>query len=63
MWIQRKVNVNIETLVQIKCGSLAISALAFSARGHGFDPRGRRKNILVSEYAFLSVICNLVSLI
>ena len=32
-----------------------VSALAFSARGHGFDPRGRRK-ISVSEHAFLSVI-------
>ena len=36
---------------------LVVSALAFSARGHGFDPRGRRRKISVSEHAFLSVIC------
>ena len=41
-----------------KRGSLVVSALAFSARGgHGFDPRGRRERISVSEHAFLSVIC------
>ena len=39
-------------------GSLVVSALAFSARCHGFDPRGRRGKISVSEHAFLSVICN-----
>ena len=40
-----------------KRGSLVVSALAFSARGHGFDPRGRRGKISESEHAFLSVIC------
>ena len=40
-----------------KRGSLVVSALAISARGHGFDPRGRRGKISVSEHAFLSVIC------
>ena len=40
-----------------KRGSLVVSALAFSARCHGFDPCGRRGNISVSEHAFLSVIC------
>ena len=40
-----------------KCGNLVVRALAFGARGHGFDPRGRRGNISVSEHAFLSVIC------
>ena len=38
-------------------GSLVVSALAFSARGYGFDPHGRLGKILVSEHAFLSVIC------
>ena len=41
----------------LKRGSLVVSAVAFSARGQGFDPRGRRGKILVSEHAFLSVIC------
>ena len=36
-----------------KRGSLVISTLAFSARGHGFDPRGRQGKIS----AFRSVIC------
>ena len=40
-----------------KRGSLVVSALACSARGHGFDPRGRRGNILVSKHAFFSLIC------
>ena len=31
--------------------------MAFSARGHGFDPRDRRGKISVSKHAFLSVIC------
>ena len=34
-----------------------VSALAFSARGHGFDPRSRQENISATEHAFLSVIC------
>ena len=34
-----------------------VSALAFSARGHGFDPHSRRVNVSVSEHVFLSVIC------
>ena len=42
--------------VTVKRGSLAVSALAFSAGGHGFDPHGRPGKILVSEHAFLSVI-------
>ena len=40
-----------------KRGSLVVSALTFSARGHGFDPRSRRGKFSVSEHAFLSVIC------
>ena len=36
-----------------KRGSLVVSALAFSARGHGFDPRGRPGKKLVSDNAFL----------
>ena len=36
-----------------KHGSLVISTLAFSASGHGFDPRGRQGKIS----AFRSVIC------
>ena len=47
----------LKILSQGKRGSLVISALALSARGHGFDPHGRRGKILVSEHAFLSVIC------
>ena len=43
--------------VALPHGSLVVSALAFTARGHGFDPHGRRGKILVSEHAFLSVIC------
>ena len=43
--------------VTVKRGSLVVSALAFSARGHGFDPHSRLGKILVSEHAFLSVIC------
>ena len=41
----------------VSSGSLVVSALAFSARGHGFDPRRRRGKISVSEHAFLSVTC------
>ena len=37
--------------------NLLVSALAFSARGHGFDPRSRREKISVADNAFLSVIC------
>ena len=40
-----------------KRGGLVISSLAFSTRGHGFDPRGRLGKISVSEHAFFSVIC------
>ena len=36
-----------------KHGSLVVSTLAFSARGHGFDPRGRRGTISVSEHVSL----------
>ena len=43
--------------MDVKRGSLVVSALAFSARGHWFDPSGRRGNISVSEHVFLSVIC------
>ena len=39
-----------------KRGSSVVSALAFGARGAGFDPRPGKKN-LVSEYASLRVIC------
>ena len=39
-----------------KHGSLVVSALAFSARGHGFNPCGRPEKNSVSEHAFLSVI-------
>ena len=38
-------------------GSLLVRALAFRARGHGFDPHGRRGKISVSILAFLRVIC------
>ena len=34
-----------------------VSALAFSAKGHGFDPHSRQEKILVTDNAFLSVIC------
>ena len=34
-----------------------VIALAFSARSLGFDLRGRRGKISVSEHAFLNVIC------
>ena len=34
-----------------------VSALAFSAGGHGFDPCSRRENMSATEHAFLSVIC------
>ena len=34
---------------------LMVSALAFSARDHGFDPRSRREKNSVSKHAFLSV--------
>ena len=34
-----------------------VSALTFSARGDGFDPRSRRGKISVSVLPFLSVIC------
>ena len=40
-----------------KRGSLVVSALAFNARGHGFDPCNRQGKISVSEHAFLSVKC------
>ena len=41
-----------------KDGSLVISAhTGLRCSNVGFDPRGRRGNILVSEHAFLSVIC------
>ena len=43
--------------VDRKRGSLLVSALAISARGHGFDPRNRREQISATENAFLSVIC------
>ena len=33
-----------------------VSALAFSARGHGFDPCGRRGKTALSEHAFCSII-------
>ena len=36
--------------VDRKRGSLVVSALAFNAGCHGFDPRSRRGNILVSEH-------------
>ena len=32
-----------------------VSTLAFSARGHGFDPCDRRGKLWVSEHAFLIV--------
>ena len=38
-------------------GSLLVSALAFSARGHEFNPRSRRGKISVSEHALLGVVC------
>ena len=41
--------------VTVKRGSLEVSTLAFSARGHGFDPHGRPGKMLVSKNAFLSV--------
>ena len=37
--------------------NLVVSALAFSARGHGFDPRSRREKLSVTDNAFLRVIC------
>ena len=43
--------------VDRKLGSLVVSALAFSARGHGFDPRSRREMKSVTEHAFLSAMC------
>ena len=42
--------------VDRKRGGLVVCALAFSARGHGFDPCSRRGNISESEHVFLSVI-------
>ena len=42
--------------VDRKRGSLVVSALAFSARGRGFDPRSRREKMSVSEHVFL-IIC------
>ena len=43
--------------VDRKRGSLEVSALALSARGHEFDPRSRRENISKPERALVSVIC------
>ena len=40
-----------------KRGSLLVSALTSGARRHGFDTRGRRGKLSVSEHAFLSIIC------
>ena len=48
VWKKKKNDVHI---------SLVVSALAFSARSHGFDPCDRRDKISVSEYAFFSGIC------
>ena len=42
-----------------KRSSPVVSELAFSARGHGFDPRGRRGKISVSEHAFVSVFAEM----
>ena len=39
-----------------------VSALAFTATGHGFDPRNRRKNILVTEHAFLSSLVSIAGM-
>ena len=39
-----------------KHGSLVVSALASGARGSGFDPRGRKEKISVSEHALISLV-------
>ena len=47
-----------KTTTTEKHGSLVVSAhTGIRCQNVGFDPRGRRGNILVSEHAFLSVIC------
>ena len=40
-----------------KCGSLVVRVLAFSAKGHGFDPRSRQGKI--SSKIFLSIFLSL----
>ena len=55
MWPDSSCDWKIAMISLRKCGSLVASALAF--RSHGFDPRGRRGKISVSEHAFLNVIC------
>ena len=37
--------------------NLVVSTLAFSARGHGFDPRSSREKNSVTDNALLIVIC------
>ena len=44
-------------IVVRKRSSLVVSVLAFSSRGHGLDPRGRREKFSLTEHAFLSIIC------
>ena len=45
-------------LVNWKRGSLAVSALIFSARGHGFDARGRRGPNMLSLVSFAGMTLN-----